>query len=671
MSSSKMRIQTLDIETTMADPEESRSSSNPWYKDNRIVAIGAKYQDEDDTFTSYHDKETTLVVEYQPIEPVVLVGHNIKFDLQYIRMVFESDSAYNKYIDGNKIWDTQIAEYILTGKRSKFASLNEVAEKRGLGIKLDLKFTSPSGAAAYDEPGLIPYLKRDIKLTEAVALAQMEEATDDQFNLIIQMGEPLKAVAEMEHNGMYIDVKLMEKRFVALCRELADTITIMNAWLNQSTVVKDKPEWYNSNHIMSSIIFGGNIHYKEQVSVGIYKTGKRKGTVKYSNKDRVLHIEGIVAPWDVSAHATKLKTKDGGLVYQVDEAIINKILKGPLLVGQHNFLHNVLKLRASNKVINTYYLNLLNINMDGIIHHSLNQTQTSTGRLSSSKPNLQNVPIATSNKLMNVKACFTSRYGPDGVILEVDFKQLEVCALAWYTKDPQLIADIKLGLDIHAQIAAEIGWDSTDKADRRDVKTVVFAMIYGAGAKGIAKSSGLPLGLVKRVMQGFNERYPTIKTFYDYRSDVIAKNVHYDILTRDAEGNPCPMFSWTSGSGRTYMMKQDPYRPGPAYTQARNYPIQGTATGDIVPVVLGEIAHVLRNAKGFAVKMVNTTHDSITFDCKDMNNAGALRSLLDEEVFEALPELINEKLPNLKWDIPLEVEYEYGPSWGDMKVLDK
>jgi DNA polymerase I-like protein with 3'-5' exonuclease and polymerase domains len=326
-------------------------------------------------------------------------------------------------------------------------------------------------------------------------------------------------------------------------------------------------------------------------------------------------------------------------------------------------------MRAAKKVCNTYYVNLINIAMNDIVHHTLNQTATATGRLSSSKPNLQNVPYGGEQE-MDVKSCFDSRYGEDGIIVEADFKQLEVCALAWLTKDPQLIHDVSSGKDIHTEIGKQVGLDPTDKETRTNIKRIVFAMIYGAGAKGIAKTSGLPLPLVKDVMGEFYARYSTIMDFYNARSSEIELRPRYDILTRDKDGNPCPMFEWDSPTGRKYLYSQDKHRPGPSYTQNRNYPVQGTATGDIVPVVLGEIGHVLRNT-GLEIVMVNTTHDSVTFDCKDRAAAELLRGMLNTQVFERINEVINERLPTIEWDIPLVVEWEAGPSWGEMKPLDK
>jgi DNA polymerase I-like protein with 3'-5' exonuclease and polymerase domains len=516
---------------------------------------------------------------------------------------------------------------------------------------------------------LLEYLVRDVKLTEQVALQQMQEATDEQFNLIVQMGDMLKVAEEMEANGMHVDTDMMIDSLAMVAIDQITMVKDMNDWLDQPDLLADKPEWYNSNHIMSAIMFGGDINYTKKVPDGIFKSGKRKGEVRYKNQKMVVVMDGITMSAMVSAEATKLKTKAGATVYKVDEEVLSRIKTNVVLhAGEEHLIDSVLNMRAANKVCNTYYRNLIEMADDETIHHTLNQTATATGRLSSSKPNLQNVPSHDS-LTMNVKDHFTSRH-EEGIIMEVDFNQLEICALAWLTKDPQLIHDITSGKDLHAEIGGAVGLDPTDKKTRTDIKRIVFAMIYGAGAKGIAKSSGLHLELVKDVMSEFYARYSTIKDFYEKRGEEIAARPRYDIITRDKDGNPCPMFEWDSPTGRKYLYSQDKHRPGPSYTQNRNYPVQGTATGDIVPVVLAEIGHVLRNEDCHAV-MVNTTHDSVTFDCEDSVAADHLRVVLNAAVFDRVGEVINERIPTIEWDIPLTVTWEAGPSWGDMRELDK
>jgi DNA polymerase I-like protein with 3'-5' exonuclease and polymerase domains len=680
-SSKPMNFLTLDIETTMGDTNPKRASSNPYSPDNEIVAVGVKLRGVDKCATKIVAVGDSLTLKEgemgATINSFVLVGHNIKFDLSYIRARFDGGlPGYDRWIDRAHIWDTQIAEYVLTQQRNTFAGLDNLARERGLGGKDSVEFRAPLGARGVPEIELLTYLERDLILTEQLAELQMSEATNEQFDLIMQMGNTLKTIVEMEGNGMHVNEDVIIDKLARVGIEQHKIETTLKDWCASVELVEAKPEWYNSPNILSCMIFGGSVQYVKRTGVGLYKTGAKKGKVRYKNRDVKQYFPGFVAPGSATVRATKCKrtTKSGEYLYSVDEATLDRISKTCLLAHTDaELIENITRLRALKKAAGTYYENLLDMHIGGIVHHSINQCATSTGRTSSSQPNLQNIPMPGEDPVLNVKECFTSRYGKSGVILEIDFKQLEVCALAWLTRDPQMLSDIRDGIDIHSTIADMIGWDVTDKEVRRKVKTVVFAMIYGAGAKGIAASSGIPEASVKAIMKTFHRRYPAIKPYFIELEEIISKAPRYDLLARDGDGNPAPMFEWTSPTGRTYVFNQDAFRPGPAYTQVRNYPVQGTATGDIVPVVLGEIGTVLRNAStsiNAGVAMVTTTHDSITFDCETRMAMGHLIILLDKEVFSRINNVINARIPTIKWDVPLVVEYEAGPDWGNMKSLD-
>lgn len=675
-SSNPMKILTIDVETTMDAPNEL-SASSPYHEGNRLVAIGAKVYGIDKVNTQYlKPGETLEFVGPKEVQPVMHVGHNYGFDLEWQRRYYKEPEEFYEHLDTVKVWDTQIAEYVLTGQRDKFIKLDELAERRLGRGKIDLPFEPGKGADHFKEDLLVEYLERDIRLTEEIALQQMEEANDEQFNLILQMGEMLKVVCEMEHNGMHIDSEGMIDNMAALLTERRVAMDAMNEWLDQAALIKDKPEWYKSNHVMSAILFGGHVNYKQKVSIGVYKTGKKRGLPKYKMEDMSLKFEGYFDPAAVGSKATKKKNKQRDTIYTVDEDVLKNITSNCLMdKGVLDMLGALERMRKVDKVINTYYTNLVPMSINGIVHHKLNQTATATGRLSSSKPNLQNVPMADKEEpYLNVKAKFTSRFGLDGRILEIDFKQLEVCALAWLTKDPQLITDINAGRDIHTEIGKQLGLDTTDKKIRRDVKAVVFAMIYGAGAKGISASTGLDVEFVKSVMNGFYSRYSTVQDFYERLRDEVGEHgKRYDLIHRSETGEPLPMYEWTSPTGRKYIFKEDPYRRDvPAHTQLRNYPVQGTATGDVVPVVLAEVFDVLRNEKSLRSRalLTSTTHDSVTMDCKDDETVTEVCEFLHWKVFGDIVNIINKRIPTIKWDIPLTVEYESGPDWGSLEPID-
>ena len=676
LSSSDILFVVWDVETTITDGDPSY-----FVPKNEMVLAGANC-----VFTD----GTSVIKTFKPgatwdVLPgvQVLVGHNFGFDLHYLR-ADAGEEDFAAWMDASHIWDTQIAEYVLSGQHTMFASMDDLAKKYELPTKDEAHenvvklFKEGLGADYADPDELKDYLVHDLQVTEAIAKLQMEAATDEQFNLIIEMGEALKGVQECEWNGMHIDEEFTQDRLSALAVEMGASMLELKELVEahgKDTLEYAKSKEFNlstNNQFISSLLFGGTLEYVTKEPIGLYKSGKRKGMTRYKNVTNSIKFKRLLDPNDYTT-ATKTRTKHGDIVYTVDEDVLSKVVNDSKLNKTiNNIITNIVDYKKQGKIFNTYYSSFLEKNVDGIIHHTLNQTATRTGRLSSTKPNLQNVPMSGDNPLLNVKDVFSSRYGEDGVMVEIDFKQLEVCVLAWLTQDAQLLDDLIKGVDIHGTIADAIGWDGTDKRIRRDVKGVVFAMIYGAGAKGIASSTGIDIEKVKKIMGAFKARYYQVDEYYEQlRETVIKEGSRMDLITRGPHG-PEHMFEWVSPTGRTYLFGQDPYRPGPKHTQLRNYPVQGTATGDIVPMLLGRIVRVLRNElhKSHQVKLVTSTHDSVTLDCRNEDDAKHVVRLLDHRVFSQVNDIINEAFPDMEWNVPLVVEVERGPSWGEMKEVD-
>lgn len=688
MSTSKRTklFTTIDVETTSKDKGSGRFPANAFHPDNYVVAYGAMDVFDDGT----REASTTGLSKHCKVIPQetldLVVGQHFVFDLHHLRAMWKDDS-FPKWSDKMNIWDTQIAEYVLSGQLTKMVSLDELAVLYGTTLKdgkVSKLFKEGVGADEIPTNTLNDYLMGDLNATSDVALKQMERATEQQFNLILEMGETLKAIQEMEWNGMAVDVGLCENRVSECLNRIHDYELKNKAQLtahegvdnldNLLEFIAAKPDALNSNQVLSCFIFGGKVPYIHKEAVGVYKSGAKKGKIRYKNTEKFVEFPRQVDPDGITT-PNKNKNKCGSVIYTVDEDVLEAVKEEmnfdtSVSTNSWEIVGRLLAIRKLSKVMGTYYQSFIDKHQDGILHHTLNQTRTSTGRLSSSDPNLQNVPLPGDDSILNVKDVFMSRFGPEGRILELDFKQLEVCGLAWLTKDPQLIKDIVEGVDIHNAVGTELGLDTSDKLIRRDVKSVVFAMIYGAGAKGIAKSTRLELGFVQGVIDAFYTRYSTVKDWYKALEEKIRdEGCRMDLIYRGEHG-PEHYYEWQSPTGRTYMFPQDQYRPGPAYTKVRNYPVQGTATGDLVPCILSEIASVLRNEPGIRSKMITTTHDSVTFDCPSEPDAHGLLWALNKTVFKRMEDVINERLPGIDWDIPLTIEAEMGDTWGNMEYLD-
>lgn len=668
------KLRVIDVETTMNDENPRRSKSNPYYPENRIVLYG-EYDINKSAML------TTTRVENCPNfweDCDILIGHNIKFDLAYLG---EIDGPVFEELLGVRIWDTQIAEYVLSGQLTSMASLDLLSEIYGFDTKTEAGhqaikdlFAAGLGADHADPDDLAKYLRHDLKVTGDISCEQIKRATTEQFNLILQMGDMLKAVLIMETNGMIPDRDILEDRIVELEGDIAsltdDLLSDMRIMPGVAKYLEAKGEKaLNSRHFLSCLLFGGKFEYDVRVPNGLYKSGKKKGEVRYKIQKNVLSL--AEPDWSVDYRVPTTQTTNlNSPVYVTDE----DVLEGLAREGDP-FAQGIVAIRKKEKVCNTYYRAFLEQTkgyQNETLHHALNQCITRTGRLSSSNPNLQNVPMADEDDpVMNVKSVFSHEDGTY-VFVEIDFKQLEVCVLAWLTQDPQLIKDLTRGVDIHSEIGEQVlGKAKLTKHERREIKAVVFAMIYGAGYKGIAKSTGLTEAFVKEVMARFYERYNTIQEFYkQFGKEIEEHGARFDLIYRDDDGLPCHYFQWTSPTGRTYMFNQDPYRPGPKYTQMRNYPVQGTATGDIVPAVIAEIAEVItRETVPYEVLLTNTTHDSVTMEVEQRVLDRTLK-MLNDKVFTKLDEIINTRLPGIEWDIPLEVEVEVGETWGTLKPYD-
>jgi DNA polymerase-1 len=239
-------------------------------------------------------------------------------------------------------------------------------------------------------------------------------------------------------------------------------------------------------------------------------------------------------------------------VYSVSEDVIEEL-------GNRNipFLKNLARLAKLVKDLGTYFITtdektgktkgmLSLVGLDGIVHHKLNHTSTVTGRFSSSEPNLQNIPKGDKSK---VKTIFTSRFGPDGVVIQSDFTSLEIYIQAILTRCRQLIEDLRKGLDMHVlrlsnspagegkayeellklakgymrdgvKVEAEEKWHYA----RTDSKVYSFQAAYGAGDEKIAETTGMPVERVADLRAADNKRYPEIEEYFAKRTVEIQGN---------------------------------------------------------------------------------------------------------------------------------------------------
>jgi DNA polymerase-1 len=273
----------------------------------------------------------------------------------------------------------------------------------------------------------------------------------------------------------------------------------------------------------------------------------------------------------------------------------------------------------------------------GKIHTTFNQALTSTGRLSSSNPNLQNIPIRTERGKEIRKAFIPST--PDGLILSADYSQIELRIMAHLSCDAHLISAFKAGIDVHKATAAKIfGIDHTEVTpdQRRIAKTANFGIMYGISSFGLAQRLGVPRNEAKKIIDDYFANFPAISS---YIQDTLAaaRETGY-VETIFGRRRYLPDINSKNATVRSL-----------AERNAVNAPIQGTSA-DIIKLAMIGVDKKITEA-GLKSKMVLQIHDELVFDA------------IPEEI-EELKKIVVEQMENVvTLSIPLTVECNYGKNW--------
>ncbi len=338
---------------------------------NKVVCIGFK-QDNGPSkcvFTTYEEFEAAAK------QATLFVLFNAKFDLHHYRKLGIDISSW-------KLWDCQVAEFLLSGQTSPYPSLEQTAQKYGLGHKIDIiKLEYWDKGINTDE---IPtdilgnYCCQDVNLTYAIYLKQLEQFQDkpELYKLFKLQMLDLLVLEEMEWNGIKYDEELCQQKSVEIEKQ------IVKVREDLSKVYPDVPINFNSGDQLSAFLYGGTITETIKERVGFFKTGAKAGQPKYKNVEKEHVLPRLIEP-------IKKLAKEN--VYATDEATLRK-LKGP---AAKKFVGPLLELAKLDKLQSTYYAGLLKRAEDShwephYIHGQFNQCVAATGRLSSSKPNLQN-----------------------------------------------------------------------------------------------------------------------------------------------------------------------------------------------------------------------------------------------------------------------------------------
>ncbi|MBI3097346.1 MAG: DNA polymerase I [Planctomycetes bacterium] len=327
------------------------------------------------------------------------------------------------------------------------------------------------------------------------------------------------------------------------------------------------------------------------------------------------------------------KTKTG---YSTDVDVLETLAR------VHPLPAAILEYRSLIKLKNTYVDSLppLVNPKTGRLHTSYNQTVAATGRLSSSDPNLQNIPIRTPEG-RRIRSAFIPTEG--WTFLSADYSQIELRVLAHLSKDPVLIEAFRSGEDIHTRTAAELFGvmpGLVDEEMRRRAKTINFGVIYGMSAHGLAGQLGIPHGEAQKFIDAYFERYSGVRRFFDRLLEEARRTKRVSTLLGRIRRVP-------------EIEHPTPNLRGMAERIALNTPIQGTAADLIKRAMLR--AHAALHASGLRSRMILQVHDELVFECPPAE-LPRLRPLVREAMEKAF-----------EMRAPLTVDISTGPNWAEME----
>lgn len=331
---------------------------------------------------------------------------------------------------------------------------------------------------------------------------------------------------------------------------------------------------------------------------------------------------------------TEVKKKKTGK-FSTSADILEKLVDKAPVVG------DVLKYRQYQKLISTYCDGLLPlIDKNGCVHTTYNQTQTTTGRLSSSNPNLQNIPIRE-NEGRELRKIFVPHEGC--VFIDADYSQIELRLLAHFSGCKELIEAYNAEADIHAITASQVFGVPLNEVTpqmRRDAKAVNFGIIYGISEFGLSKNINIPIATAKEYIQKYFDTYSAVKEYMN-------KNVEYAydhgyVSTLTGRKRVIPELNSTNFNARQFGERA-----------AMNMPLQGSSA-DIIKIAMINVSRTLKE-NGLKAKLILQVHDELVLEAPE-NEVEIASQILKHEMENAV-----------KLSVPLTVDLHTGKNWYDAK----
>ena len=530
---------------------------------------------------SVHEKSFEILRPFFESTEIIKVGHNIKFDIQVLH-------KYNVKVS-SPIYDTMVAHYLINpDMRHNLDTLSEsYLNYSPISIEslIGKKGKNQISMRDVSIDKITDYASEDADITlQLKSIFDKEIEVNNLGKIFYDIEIPMiNVLSEMETEGIKIDTSYLEK----LDKEFEEDLEKL-----KKEIFKKSGEEFNLN------------------------SPKQLGEILFDKLKLV---------------SKPKKTKTGQ--YSTSEEVLSS------LANDHKIIEDILEWRSLDKLQNTYVKSLPNevSSLTNRVHSSFNQTVTTTGRLSSNNPNLQNIPIRTANG-QKIRRAFIPR-DSDYILMAADYSQIELRVIASMSNEENMIDAFVNNQDIHTMTASKIynvDPENVTREQRGNAKTVNFGIIYGVSAFGLSQQTDLNRSESKVMIDNYFLNYPGLKKYMSDQIDFARNNGYVETIM----------------GRRRYLQninsQNNMLRSG-AERNAINAPIQGSAA-DIIKIAMININSELKK-QSLKSKMLLQVHDELVFDVHKS----------EKDQIKDIVKTTMESAVKLK--VPLKIDLEFGKNW--------
>ena len=530
---------------------------------------------------SVHEKSFEILKPFFESTEIIKVGHNIKFDIQVLH-------KYNVKVS-SPIYDTMVAHYLINpDMRHNLDTLSEsYLNYSPISIEslIGKKGKNQISMRDVSIDKITDYASEDADITlQLKSIFDKEIEVNNLGKIFYDIEIPMiNVLSEMETEGIKIDTSYLEK----LDKEFEEDLEKL-----KKEIFKKSGEEFNLN------------------------SPKQLGEILFDKLKLV---------------SKPKKTKTGQ--YSTSEEVLSS------LANDHKIIEDILEWRSLDKLQNTYVKSLPNevSSLTNRVHSSFNQTVTTTGRLSSNNPNLQNIPIRTANG-QKIRRAFIPRNN-DYTLMAADYSQIELRVIASMSNEEKMIDAFVNNQDIHTMTASKIynvDPENVTREQRGNAKTVNFGIIYGVSAFGLSQQTDLNRSESKVMIDNYFLNYPGLKKYMSDQIDFARNNGYVETIM----------------GRRRYLQninsQNNMLRSG-AERNAINAPIQGSAA-DIIKIAMININSELKK-QSLKSKMLLQVHDELVFDVHKS----------EKDQIKDIVKTTMESAVKLK--VPLKIDLEFGKNW--------